>query len=284
MNGGPSPPVETLQFADEGDDARRAVARLQRHGPRLETALRRAVPFLSRRGTPIKLDYSPQVTAADMIRDLPPPLHWTHLVTAPNACAGALVLDAGAIGMFLDGVLGGDGGAPAALAPAGLTAPLSALIARTTDGIVTSFSSVLAEHAGVQLEARTTNGEGTARIPMAACTLECGNDSRIGRVVLLLATEALVTRDSAEVPHTGRFNPAVAATLEHVELEMVAELGRVRMKLGDIANLRVGDTLRLDVAVGDAIAIRADGHLLLRGRPTASAGRLAVQIQSRHDR
>ena len=56
------------------------------------------------------------------------------------------------------------------------------------------------------------------------------------------------------------------------------------MRFGDLIALRVGDTIPLEVSVGSAVCVRADNRLLLMGRPTTSGGRLAVRIESRHDR
>jgi flagellar motor switch protein FliM len=50
------------------------------------------------------------------------------------------------------------------------------------------------------------------------------------------------------------------------------------MTLGQLSSLRVGDTIRLEVPVGGAINVRADGRVVLRGHPTTSAGQIAVRI------
>ena len=52
----------------------------------------------------------------------------------------------------------------------------------------------------------------------------------------------------------------------------------MRMTLGHLSRLRVGDMVRLDVPVGGAINVRADGHVVLRGHPTTNAGQIAIRI------
>lgn len=73
-------------------------------------------------------------------------------------------------------------------------------------------------------------------------------------------------------------NPRIAAVLQDVELQLIVELGRVPLRVGRLASLKVGDTLRLDVPVSGLVSVRADGHELMRGRPTSTGGRIAVKI------
>jgi flagellar motor switch protein FliM len=70
--------------------------------------------------------------------------------------------------------------------------------------------------------------------------------------------------------------------IEEVELELVVELARIRMTLGHLSVLKAGDTIRLDVPVGAAVDVRADGHVVLRGQPTTNAGQIAIRIEGRH--
>jgi flagellar motor switch/type III secretory pathway protein FliN len=74
----------------------------------------------------------------------------------------------------------------------------------------------------------------------------------------------------------------VARVIEEVTLELVVELARMRMTLGHLAALKVGDTIRLEVPIGAAVDVRADGHVILRGQPTTNAGQIAIRIEGRH--
>src|SRR4029077_6443476 len=108
--------------------------------PQIASALRRAMPFLARHGAQVALCFARAIPIGELLADLPRPIHATHLVTNPGGASGAIVFDAGAISMVLDGVLGGDGKAPPALDAAGLTPPQIALVSRVLDGVVRSFS------------------------------------------------------------------------------------------------------------------------------------------------
>lgn len=148
------------------------------------------------------------------------------------------------------------------------------------DGVVKAFSEVLSRKFGLTLQAEAPDAEAAiSEGAPVACCLEIGEGAQVGRIVLLLAKEALLgdsdSRDEAERhPQDAR----VAAVVGQVELEMVAELARVRMTLGRISALKAGDTIRLDVPVGGTVSVRVDGRMLLRGHPTTSAGQIAIRV------
>jgi flagellar motor switch protein FliM len=272
--------VQLLRFALEGERVRKAAKLLEHESPRLAAALKRAIPFLSRRGVPITLAYARATPIADLLEGVPRPIHATHLITTPHSARGALLLDAGAIAMFLDGVLGGDGQTVPVLSPSGLTGPQAALISRLSGGIVRAFSETLSTAMGLRLECRSADvDEATAESAPIACVLEFGAEDRVGRVMLLLPKEVLLAyADKSEPPPGPDFGSRIAALLQDVEIDLVAELARVRMRVGDVSRLKVGDTLRLDVPVSGWVSVRADERELLRGRPTTSGGRIAVKI------
>jgi flagellar motor switch protein FliM len=269
-----------LRFALEGDRVRKAATVLEKESPRLVAALRRAIPFLSRRGVSITLCQTEAMPIADLLEGLARPIHASHFVTLPGSAAGALLLDAGAVALFLDGVLGGDGKSLPTLNPSGLSAPQSALVGGLAGNILRAFSGALQASIGLGLEARSASVE-PAPVESApiVCVLEIGEGPQAGRLALLLAKEPLLT-DSASPDSSPNppIDPRIASVLAEVELLLIAELGRVPMRVGDIAALKVGDTLRLDVPVSGLVSIRANGSELMRGRPTTSAGRIAVKI------
>ena len=274
--------VQLLRFALEGERVRRAVSVLERESPRLSAALRRAIPFLSRRGIPVALVSARAAPIGDLLEGISRPIHATHLVAMPANARGALLLDAGAIAICLDGVLGGEGREIPALNPAGLTGPQTALVSGLASGVAGAFSDALFVSIGIRLECRTAGVEdATAQSAPIACILEFGTQPNVGRVMLLLPKEALLaSSDQLERIPGPSGDPRLAAVLAGVELELVAELGRVRIRLRDLAALKVGDTLRLDASVNGTVSVRANEHELMRGKPTTQSGRLAVKIAS----
>lgn len=273
--------AKLLRFAAEGGRVRRAAASLEQASPLLASALRRSMPFLGRHGTPVALCFARAIPIGELLDDLPRPVHATHVVIAPGGTRGAVILDAGAIAMVLDGVLGGDGTAPPQLDASGLSPPQIALASRVIEGVVRSFSEVLSRRFGISLQVSPPDGDdASSETAPVVCSFELGTGAQIGRVMLLIAKEALVggTEERGESP-SNAIDPRVAGVVEQVELDLVAELARMKMTLGNLSSLRVGDTIRLDVPVGGAINVRADGRVVLRGHPTTSAGQIAIRIE-----
>ncbi len=277
-------PVKLLRFALEGERVRRAAQVLERESPRLASALRRALPFLARRNVPIALLYSRAVPIAELLESMSRPIHATQLVITPGGGGGAILFDAGAIGMFLDGVLGGNGTHIPELAPSGLTAAQTALVAGLATGIVRTLSDSLTASLGMSLACRSTEIQDAmvASAPIV-CLLELGGEGAVGHVAVLLAKEPLMAAWPESEVLASAVDPRVVSVLEEVELDLVAELGSLRLRLGDVARLEVGDTLRLDAAVGATVSVRADGRELFRGLPTTSGGRIALKIAGGHE-
>jgi flagellar motor switch protein FliM len=272
-----------LRFALEGERVRRAASALEQASTALVSALRRSMPFLARRGGQITLCFARATPLGEILADLSRPIHATHAVVSTGARA-AIVLDAKAISLVLDGVLGGDGKAPPDLDPAGLTTPQVALVSRVMNDIVRSLSEVFTRKFGVSLAGVAPDGdEASSEAAPIACSFEIGGPEYLGRVVLLVAKEALLVGSSdVERPSARNVDARICAVVEQVELDIVAELARVRMSVGHLSSLRVGDSIRLDVPVGAAVSLRADGHVVLRGYPTTSAGQIAIRIEGRH--
>ncbi len=277
-----SEPAKLLRFALEGERVRRAASALEQASPQLATALRRAMPFLARRGAQVALCFARAVPTGELLAELPRPIYATHLVS-PTGAGGALVLDAGAIAMVLDGVLGGDGKAPPRLDPEGLTAPQIALLSRVIDGVVRSLSEALSRKFGLVLQAAAPDGDdASSEGAPIACSFELGSGAQLGRVMLLVAKEALLAGMDERDSSAHSADPRVAHVLEQVELDLVAELARIRITLGQLAALKAGDTIRLEVPVGAMVDLRADGRVVLRGHPTTNGGQIAIRIAGGH--
>jgi flagellar motor switch protein FliM len=268
-----------LRFAAEGSRVRKAASALEQASPFLASALKRALPFLTARGQTVSLSFARAMPIGDLLAEMSRPMHAIRLVLDPGAAHGAIVLDAGAISTMLDGVLGGDGRSPPVLDEAGLSGPQIALVARVADGIVRSLSEVLTKKFDISLTAVAPDSDDAmAEGAPIACCLEITGGAQVGRVVLLLAKEALLAKTESREHPVRPDDPRVAAVVEGVELELVAELTRTKMPLGSLSRLKVGDTIRLDVPVGGAVSVRVDGRVLLRGHPTTQAGQIAIRL------
>jgi flagellar motor switch protein FliM len=76
--------------------------------------------------------------------------------------------------------------------------------------------------------------------------------------------------------------PTMAMAAVRVPVTVVAELGRVTLRLSQVLGLRVGDTLRLPSAANDPVLVRVEGVPKFDAVPVISRGQVAVKIQSRH--
>jgi flagellar motor switch protein FliM len=273
--------TSALGFAMEGERVQRAARVLERIGPLLASALRRAVPCLARRQVPVTLAFARTLPMTALAQDLPAPLLTTPLVVSPGGARGALVLDGGASALFLDGALGGNGSNLPVLSNT-LSPAQTALVGRVAEGIVGAFDTVLRSRVGIRIQSDAARAEDAATEgALVACALEIG-EGPIGRLVLLLPKEALLTREApGEKPPAE--DPRIAALLSDVEVSLVAELARVPMPLHQLAALKVGDTLRLGVGVGSLVSVRTEGRVVLRGKPTSSNGRIAIRVEGRHE-
>jgi flagellar motor switch protein FliM len=243
------------------------------------------MPFLAAQNASVTLNFARAMPVGDLLAELGRPLHATQVVLAPGRAKGAVVLDAGAIAIVLDGVLGGDGKSPPRLDAEGLSAAQRALVTRVIDSIVRAYGDVLQKKFGFSLQASPADAEdATTEGAPVTCSLEVSTGGHSGHVVLLLAKEALLTASDPVEQRPRRPDPRVVAVVEGVELEVVAELARVNIALGRLAGLRKGDVIRLETPVGGTVSVRADGHVLLRGHPTTSGGQIAIRVVARHER
>ncbi len=270
-----------LGFALEGETFRRAIALLERESMRLATALRRALPFLTRREVAINLAWARAIPLSEAMRDLPRPAHVTPLLVEPGPAPGALVLDANALKLLIDGVLGGDCRTLPELNPAGLTAPQRALVGRTVEGIVRAVGEVLASQAGVSINLAPDRPapqpiDGTPIV----CAFTLGTDP--GTVLLVLPKSSLVGESGLTLAlgaAPAPTNPHVLRALDGVDLELVVELARVPMKLSTILGLKVDDTLPLGVSASEPVTVRVDGKPVFTARPLTIGGYIAVRVE-----
>jgi flagellar motor switch protein FliM len=264
-----------------GDRARRACERLAGAQRGLEAAVRRSLPYLARRKIDVSSEPARTALRADVMLPIAQPFFVGPLCVGGAARpSGALVIDAKAIAHGLDGMLGsGRGGLPT-LDPAGLTGAQSALASRLARSLVAAFDEILAPlGAPLALANEAPGGHGGA--VLIACTVRIGEGDTAGTIVLLVPAGAIETEDAVEEGPVDAVADTKAA-VGSVDLELVAELGRVRLALTRVASLRVGDVLRLPLSVDVPARLHVGGHVLFSGTLTTRGSQIAVEI-GRHD-
>jgi flagellar motor switch protein FliN/FliY len=71
---------------------------------------------------------------------------------------------------------------------------------------------------------------------------------------------------------------AALGHLRDVEVEVTLEIGRKRMKIGDLLRLGTGQTLELDKAAGEPLEIVVNGRLIGRGEAVVLGDRYGLRI------
>lgn len=282
-------PIEgpLLRLSAEGARSRQAVGVLEKVAPHLCSALRRGLPFLTRRTQPIQVVWTKAAPIPELMEELGGPRHHVELVTQPGRARAGLVLDRGAIALTLDGVLGGDGSQPPDLDPESpeLSSPQLALVSRMSLGLVEVMSEFLAHRSGPRLLPRDPHVELPDEAAPVGCLFRFGNDAFAGQVLLYISKDALTatqTRKALPRKPNPEADGRLSNSIGEAEIELVAELAKMRIGLADLAELRVGDTLRLNVPVDAEVRVHAEGRTILFGRPTSVAGQIAVRV-GRHE-
>ena len=193
-------------------------------------------------------------------------------------------VNAAAINLLLEGALGGSALFEAPPAGAELSAPQRALVHRVTRSLVDDLQASVSKHtpttATYTVEPLTTREVDGV---YAVCEIE--NLAIPATVTVAVSSDLLVEAIEARRPQVREeLNREMLDALGGVEVEMVAELGRVSISLGDATSLAVGDVIRLNTTAGDPIQLQIGGTPKFDAAPMTSRGQMAVEIKSRHGR
>ena len=268
-----------LQISAETGRGRRAVEVLEQDRAAYEVALRRALPFLLRRGAPMRLDSVRLASMTELREELVGPLYVLDFVTEPGGSPGLLLMDGTMCALCIDAVLGGDGTSLPTAPPSGFTFAQRALMSRVADGVMAALSDTLSARTGlrlVRLASRSADALGEST--RVVCTCLIGTDGAEGRLILALEKDALLQQGVSTQPKEGA-DPRVVAALAEVEVDVVVELGRIRMPLGSVPRLAVGDMLSIDLPIDGEVRVVAEGRTVAFGRPTRVGERVAVRIR-----
>jgi flagellar motor switch protein FliN/FliY len=73
-------------------------------------------------------------------------------------------------------------------------------------------------------------------------------------------------------------SPEAFSLVRDVEVEITLEIGRRRMRIGDVLRLSPGQTLELNKAAGESIDLLVNGRLVGRGEAIVVGDRYGVRI------
>jgi flagellar motor switch protein FliM len=258
--------IRTL--SEPGGRGRAACAKAASAGPELAAALKRALPFLARKRLAIVPDQTRCVSFAELAADTS--ILYTQAWKDKGTNARGLVFfDEAGLARVLDGVLGG--GTSTKLPSAKLTSAQLALASRVTTSIVRAFADALESKLGLAIEPIASK-EIDAGV---AVTLSLAIEGE-GRISVALPLACIRADEPSEPP---KVDDGIAAAMMDVDIDIVAELGKVRLSLDAIAKLRVGDVVRLSLPLDERARVSAGGAVLFHGRPTASGEVVAVALE-----
>jgi flagellar motor switch protein FliM len=267
-----------------------AVRALGQISERFTKGARKAMPFLTRQKA--------RLVPGDVMLGAPPgaspenqgPGFKAYLESSDGHAWAIVCADVGAIGLILNGALGGPNGSDVDFSTVfgkELTVAQRALVGRIIQAVAEDFAAAVKSVA--ELELRTVSLDPVRAgehldLPKDAIRVDCAFDglAASGALQLYIGAEvleaAIKTRDSGE-PVAG--DPRMIKAVSGVSVQVVAELGRLELSLGRVLALKKGETLRLSTAVDEPIVVRVAGVTKFKAVPVVSRGQLAVQVKQR---
>ncbi len=256
---------------------------------RFARSAKRTLPFLVKRKARIAPDAVAIVDLANERVVQQGPIYEVILST-PSGAWGLMTLNTDALGVVLEGVLGGGDSGGASGLGNDLTLAQTALVGRITRALAEDFAEAVRAEVGIELSLELAHSvargdEREATFP-DGLSVDCSFEGMAGgaRISIALGAEALesAARDNdSPAPQAG--DPRMAEAVCDVPVEIIAQLGSVKLGLRRVLSLQVGQVLRLETAVDDPVSVRIGGVAKFVGVPVISRGQLAVEIRGRHE-
>ncbi len=90
-------------------------------------------------------------------------------------------------------------------------------------------------------------------------------------------SKSVTQEEPTAATHAVRRQPSLEL-LRDVEVEITLEIGRKRMRIGDLLKLGAGQTLELDKAAGEPLEMMVNGRLIGRGEAVVVGDHYALSI------
>lgn len=211
------------------------------------------------------------------------------LEAAEGPAWACLTLGPEALSVMLEGALGGSEKNASSGIGADLTLAQAALVSKLARKLAEDFAEAVKSEVGLTLRPTSARSipAGDERDAAFADGLrsECAFEGIAGdaRISIAMGAEALESASKGEAESEEANDPRMVEAITEVPVEVVAELGRVRLGLRRVLSLEVGQVLRLATAVDDPVIVRVGGVEKFRGAPVISRGQLSVEIRGRHE-
>ncbi len=283
-----SPPIRPLDLTGRERHLRSALTAMDRIGQAFARYARRSMPFLVRHHARIVAGTT-QVSGTVETDPLEEPTFAIHVGPTDAQAWGSIVLNAYAVAITLEGALGGAPNANPVM-PTGDPSPAQrALLNRVARSLAVDFCNALQEEVGLAWKPIPADAN-PAVIPTSsdAITLACPIEglSFPAKIALMAAAEALeaAAREQGNDGDGVQTDPRLVDAMREVPVDLVAELGRVKMGLRRVLSLRVGDVIRLRTAVEDPVSVQVGGVEKFQAMPVLSRGQIAIEVRTRRPR
>ncbi len=265
-----------------------AVQSMERAGIAFARTAKRTLPFLLR--------YRAQVTPTQVelvAGDYEPPLSegptFAIYLGAPGGVRGILHLNTEAVVLVLEGALGASGSGFEMQLPPTLSGAQRAVLGRVVSNLATDLIAGIRDASGLLLQVQGTEAPvlsasaRTGELVVCACYVE-GLEFQPCFTLVCSASPLEASARSAESRRPQKGDPRMRDALVEVPVDVIAELGRVRIDLRRLLALKVGDVIRLPGSMDEPVVVRVSGEEKFRGIPKISRGQLAIEIVTRHDK
>ena len=282
----PQGPIRKLDLTGKERQLRLAVEAMARVATEFARSARRSLPFLSRYKSQL-VPGPVQSFQSSNEGDLAPPTFTIAIGTADGLGWGSVTLDANAVGMILEGALGGNGPFWESPLDAALTAAQRALLARVTRSLASELADQIRRKVGLSMNVLDATSGVQAAVPDAGDLLRvaCAIEGLPVSASIIVAASAQALEHAAkehDEPEPVQGDPRVVEALLEVPIEVRAELGRVSLGLRRVLALSPGDVIHLRTATDDPLEVTTAGVAKFTGVPVVSRGQLSIEIRERH--
>jgi flagellar motor switch protein FliM len=200
-----------------------------------------------------------------------------------------LTLGPEALAVMLEGALGGSEKNASSGIGADLTLAQTALVSKLARRLAEDFAEAVKSEVGIILRATSARsipaGDERDAVFPDGLRSECAFEGIAGdaRMSIAMGAEALESAAKGDPEPEEANDPRMSEAIVEVPVEVIAELGRVRLGLRRVLSLEVGQVLRLATAVDEPVIVRVAGVEKFRGAPVISRGQLSVEIRGRHE-
>lgn len=274
----PSAPSKLLGATAQSVESARLLASIDKLGTELENGVRRAIPFLLRKGITVRAQPARIGSFESLVTPKGSPCFVQCYPAGGEARHVALVVGAAGAGFLLEGSLGGNPDEEPPSPVEIMTAPQRALLSRMAETVMRGLSEAF-RSVGIAFASET---KGTIAAKTECVEIELAIGATAGTTLsLVLPRELFHTARHVDAPNESETLRRNGLVLAEVEVELVVELGRVRRSIDLLRKLQVGEVLRLDVPVRAPVVIRVQDQDLFRGKPMVAGTQLSVGILER---